>query len=465
MSQGYLRSNHRLIGLIQILLDAGIICFTFLTAFILYQNSIDKFSRPYALVMIAGVVIFYITAINTHLYDSWRSDQLNRHLSRLIKVWFVTMVVLVLLGWALKVSDYFSRVVIGVWIIATPIMLGISRWLMRRILGYFRSQGRNIRFIAVVGASKAGQAFIEEIKNNEWMGYVIKGQYDIDSLSNSEADREADSFLNLVDEVKKHHYDEVFIALPMSAEDTIVRLVDALSDSSTPVHIIPDLFTFNLMNARMTRIGTIPAISVFDSPHDDLSAALKRVEDMVLASLILVLISPLMVLIALMIKLSSSGPIFFKQRRYGVGGEEISVWKFRSMTVCEDGTHVPQAQKNDSRITPLGGFLRKTSLDELPQFINVLQGQMSIVGPRPHAVAHNELYRKNIHGYMLRHLVKPGITGWAQINGWRGETDTLDKMEKRVEYDLEYIQNWSIFFDLKIIALTVVKGFIDKNAY
>jgi putative colanic acid biosysnthesis UDP-glucose lipid carrier transferase len=459
MSQGYLRSNHRLIGLIQIMLDAAIIAATFLLAFILYKNNIEKFSRPYVLVMLAGVVIFYIAAINTHLYDSWRTDQLNRHLSRLLKVWFVTMVILVILGWALKVSDYFSRVVLGVWFFATPIVLGISRWLMRRVLGYFRAQGRNIRFIAVVGTSKAGQAFIEEIRSNEWMGYVIKGQYEIDNAGN------ASDFMHLVDEVKNHHFDEVFIALPMSAEDTIVRLVDALSDSSTPVHIIPDLFTFNLMNARMTRIGSIPAISVFDSPHDDLSAVLKRVEDVVLASVILLLISPLMLLIAVAIKLSSSGPVFFRQRRYGVGGEEISVWKFRSMTVCEDGAHVPQAQKNDSRITPLGAFLRRTSLDELPQFINVLQGQMSIVGPRPHAVAHNELYRKNIHGYMLRHLVKPGITGWAQINGWRGETDTLDKMEKRVEYDLEYIQNWSILFDLKIIALTIFKGFVDKNAY
>jgi putative colanic acid biosysnthesis UDP-glucose lipid carrier transferase len=209
----------------------------------------------------------------------------------------------------------------------------------------------------------------------------------------------------------------------------------------------------------------VPLVSVFESPIYGSNFFLKRLEDLVLGSLILLLISPFMLAIAIAVKLTSPGPAIFKQRRYGLNGEVIEVWKFRSMSVLEDGGHVPQAQKNDPRVTRLGAFMRRTSLDELPQFINVLQGQMSIVGPRPHAVAHNEQYRKLIHGYMLRHKVKPGITGWAQVNGWRGETDTMEKMEMRVKYDLDYINNWSLWLDLKIIVMTAFVGMRGKNAY
>ncbi|MDM7219684.1 exopolysaccharide biosynthesis polyprenyl glycosylphosphotransferase, partial [Klebsiella pneumoniae] len=203
----------------------------------------------------------------------------------------------------------------------------------------------------------------------------------------------------------------------------------------------------------------------FDTPLNGINMVFKRVEDVFFSIIILFLISPVLAVIALLIKLTSPGPILFKQIRYGMDGKAIKVWKFRSMKVMENDDRVIQATKNDTRVTKVGGFLRKTSLDELPQFINVLFGSMSIVGPRPHAVAHNEQYRKLIQGYMLRHKVKPGITGLAQVNGWRGETDTLDKMEKRIDYDLEYIRTWNIVLDIKIIFLTVFKGFIGKTAY
>ncbi|PIX80383.1 MAG: undecaprenyl-phosphate glucose phosphotransferase, partial [Piscirickettsiaceae bacterium CG_4_10_14_3_um_filter_44_349] len=210
----------------------------------------------------------------------------------------------------------------------------------------------------------------------------------------------------------------------------------------------------------------LPVISVYDTPLNSSTARmLKRFEDVTLSTLILILISPIMIALAIGVKLSSPGPILFKQKRYGLNGKEIKVYKFRSMTTQDNGATINQATKNDPRITKFGAFIRKTSLDELPQFINVIQGKMSIVGPRPHANAHNEQYRKLVPQYMQRHLVKPGITGWAQINGWRGETETLDKMEKRIEFDLHYINNWSLWFDIKIIILTVFKGFIDKNAY
>jgi putative colanic acid biosynthesis UDP-glucose lipid carrier transferase len=225
------------------------------------------------------------------------------------------------------------------------------------------------------------------------------------------------------------------------------------------------MFVTDLMQGRIDTVGEIPVVAVCETPFTGINGLVKRGSDIILSLLILLLISPVMLAIALSIAYTSPGPIIFRQRRYGLNGEEILVSKFRSMTVCEDGETVRQAQKNDRRITKVGAFLRKTSLDELPQFFNVLQGRMSIVGPRPHAVAHNELYRSMIKGYMVRHKVKPGITGWAQVNGWRGETDTLEKMKKRIDYDLAYLQNWSLRLDLYIILKTVTTVIKDQHAY
>jgi putative colanic acid biosynthesis UDP-glucose lipid carrier transferase len=231
------------------------------------------------------------------------------------------------------------------------------------------------------------------------------------------------------------------------------------------VYLAYDFGGFDLLRARWSSVGDVPVMGVVENPFHGGDGFAKRIEDIILASIILALIAVPMAFIAIGVKLSSRGPIFFRQRRYGLNGEEIGVLKFRSMTVCEDGNTVTQATKNDQRVTKFGAFLRRTSLDELPQFLNVLSGEMSIVGPRPHAVAHNEQYRALIQGYMRRHKVKPGITGWAQVNGWRGETDTLDKMEKRVQYDLEYINGWNLGLDLKIIAMTAWTVFRDKNVY
>jgi putative colanic acid biosynthesis UDP-glucose lipid carrier transferase len=239
----------------------------------------------------------------------------------------------------------------------------------------------------------------------------------------------------------------------------------ALGDTTVDVHLIPDMFTYNLLHARMGHVGEMQTISVYDSPMKGGSSLLKRVEDIALASIILCIIAIPMLIIAVAIKMTSKGPAIFKQNRYGMDGKKIKIWKFRSMTTQDNGDVVKQATKGDARITPLGAFLRKTSLDELPQFFNVLQGDMSVVGPRPHAVSHNEQYRKKITYYMLRHKMKPGITGWAQVSGWRGETDTDEKMEMRIKYDLHYIRNWSLWFDFKIVIFTIFRGFVGNNVY
>jgi putative colanic acid biosynthesis UDP-glucose lipid carrier transferase len=243
------------------------------------------------------------------------------------------------------------------------------------------------------------------------------------------------------------------------------QVLAALADTPIPTYLVPDLFAFTLLHARMTDIAGMPVVSVYGSPHYGMGGVVKRLEDVVLSLLILLLIAVPMLAIAVGVRLSSPGPVLYKQRRYGLSGEPVVIWKFRTMDVCEDDGAVTQAQRHDPRVTPFGALLRRTSMDELPQFINVLQGHMSIIGPRPHAVIHNEQFRKVIPGYMLRHIVKPGISGWAQVNGWRGETETLEQMEKRVEYDLEYIRNWSLWLDIKIIFLTVFRGLTGSRAY
>lgn len=265
--------------------------------------------------------------------------------------------------------------------------------------------------------------------------------------------------------VKSYNVQHIYIALPMSAQPRILALLDELRDTTASIYFVPDILSFNLIQANISTINGIPIVAVCESPFVGINSKIKRISDVALSLFILLLIAPLMLLIAIGVKLTSHGPVLFKQRRYGLDGKEIVVYKFRSMTVMEDNEQVNQATRNDPRITRLGSFLRKTSLDELPQFINVLQGRMSIVGPRPHAISHNEMYRSLIKGYMIRHKVKPGITGWAQINGFRGETDTLGKMQARIDYDLDYLRNWSLFLDLLIIFKTISVVIKDKNAY
>jgi len=274
-----------------------------------------------------------------------------------------------------------------------------------------------------------------------------------------------DDLPTLLAQMESQSIDYIFLCYPGDAQEKIIAAITALNDSTASTYLVPNLLQSDLLGSRWIMLGNTPLIVINDHPFYGGWWLLKKMEDIVLGALILLLILPIMLVIALVIKLTSPGPVLFKQRRHGLNGEVIKVYKFRTMTALDDGDIVVQASKNDPRITSIGKFLRRYSLDELPQFINVLQGTMSIVGPRPHAVAHNEYYRALINGYMQRHKVKPGITGWAQVNGLRGETDTIDKMQARVEYDTYYINHWSIGFDLKIILLTILTGANDKSAY
>ncbi len=316
-----------------------------------------------------------------------------------------------------------------------------------------------------MGAMPVGLKLAESLRDAQWMGFNVLGVYDDSETTLDTTIPKRGGFEQLIIDAKLGKIDRVYIALPMTQEKIIRDVVEELADSTCTVVLIPDIFMFDLLHSRTEEIDGVPVVSLVDTPMIGMNKLIKRLEDIILSVAILLFISPIFILIAILVKVTSPGPIIFKQQRYGIDGRGIAVWKFRSMAVMENGDDVIQAKKGDSRITPLGSFLRKTSLDELPQFINVLEGSMSIVGPRPHAIAHNELYRKMISGYMLRHKMKPGITGWAQINGWRGETNTLDKMQKRVDFDLDYIHNWSLSLDLKIICLSIFKGFVNKSAY
>lgn len=432
--------------------------------------NVDLQGPYYWFAIVWAEIFFLLFAESRGLYQSWRLVSISREASQVALVWAMAFVLLVVLAFSTKTSAIYSRLVIFSWALLAPLMLVVARLIVRLYLRELRKRGNNTRTLVIAGVSVSAQKLIAQIRSNPWLGFKIVGIYDDqpDAASKPFDDEQLQlrgDLKRMVQDVRTEGIDFVYITLPMHPEDRIVQLIDALADTTASVYVIPDFFVFDLLHARWFNLGSLPIVSVFESPFHGVDGWLKRAEDLLLGSLILLLISPLLLVIALAVRLSSPGPVIFRQRRYGLNGQIVEVWKFRSMTVCEDGDHILQAQIIDSRITPFGALLRRTSLDELPQFFNVLQGNMSIVGPRPHAVAHNEQYRRLIHGYMLRHKVKPGITGWAQVNGWRGETDTLEKMEKRIEFDLAYMRNWSLWLDLKIIWLTIWKGFSGKNAY
>lgn len=426
-------------------------------------------AERYVIMGVLGGFVFVTSAQLVGIYQNWRGRPFFNSIKLIIKAWGLTWAILIVIAFLYKDTQNFSRLAVTTWAFITPLILISYRLVIRAFLSKYRMQGNNVRKVAIIGAGKVGQHLTDVLQQNLWMGYKPVAFYDDhpELINTKIADIPV---LGKIDQVyidaKNNKFDEIYICLPLRVENKIKDLLNSLTDTTAIVKYIPDLFSFDLMHAKWADLKGIPVISVFDTPLNNTTAKLlKRIEDVILSSIILILISPILLIISILIKLTSPGPVIFKQKRYGINGQEIKVYKFRSMTTQDNGAVVKQATKNDSRITPLGAFLRRTSLDELPQFVNVLQGKMSIVGPRPHAVAHNEEYRDLVPKYMQRHLVKPGITGWAQVNGWRGETDTLEKMEKRVEYDLHYINDWSLWLDIKIIILTVFKGFINKNAY
>lgn len=389
----------------------------------------------------------------------------------LVLQWFWVVSLLLMMGFAFKVTDYFSRRVLFSWLLTTPVVMVTAHWLLRFLFNRCPLDESEMCRAVIVGLSDLSRKLDYQLKQHPLLGMICMGFFDDRCPERLSENRQQPSetllgnIASVSKFVKTHSVNHIYIALPMSGQPRILELLDELCDTTASIYFVPDIFLLDLIRANIRTIKEIPIVAVCESPIVGINSTIKRTFDVVLSLLILLLIAPLMLLIAIGVKLSSSGPVLFKQRRYGLDGKEFTVYKFRSMTVMEDGEQVNQAIRSDPRITRFGGFLRKTSLDELPQFINVLQGRMSIVGPRPHAVVHNEIYRRLIKGYMIRHKVKPGITGWAQVKGFRGETDTVEKMQSRIDYDLDYLRNWSLFLDLLIIFKTICVIIKDKNAY
>ncbi len=465
---GLIRGHHHVLVLGARVVDGLVIALGLSVACALYEVPWDA---QYAVAAALAVALFFVAGEATGMYRSARATPMKTTAARVWGTWAIVLPGLLVAAFFTKLSTEFSRVATLIWFVLAPSALTVWRVGLRLALQEIRWRGANSRTVAIAGLSQNGARLAKEIQATPWAGLKLRGFYDDrDRRSGRVHEGGGDwlivgSFRKLVEDARAGRVDIVYVALPLCAEPRIRQLVRELADTTASVHVVADLFVSDLLRSRWSAVGEVPVLSVFDAPFHGVDGWLKRVEDVVIGSLILIVIAVPMLLVAAAVKLTSKGPAIFKQRRYGLDGRDIIVWKFRTMTVCEDGDRVTQAKRGDARLTPIGAFLRRTSLDELPQFIQVLRGDMSIVGPRPHAVAHNEEYRGKITGYMLRHKVKPGITGWAQVNGWRGETDTLEKMRKRIEHDLEYIRNWELVLDLKIILLTVFGRKARRNAY
>ncbi|MDB5890316.1 MAG: sugar transferase [Polaromonas sp.] len=381
-------------------------------------------------------------------------------------VWIAGL--LLFLGFVTEYVYRLSIPVLGNWLWLAPVAQAAAHVFIRAAAPHLiRLQGPP-RSAVIVGMNDQGFALAEQIGESAYSGIKMLGFFD-DRSEERRGAREHYKLAGRIDQlpayVKKHRVQSIYLSLPMAARPRILQVLDGLKDTTASIYFVPDMFITDLIQGRSDSVCGVTVISVCDTPFRGVNGMLKRGSDIVLSLLILLLIFPLLLLIALAVKFESPGPVIFRQRRYGLDGQQIVVYKFRSMAVTEDGNQIAQAKKGDLRITKLGAVLRRTSLDELPQFINVLQGRMSIVGPRPHAVAHNEMYRTLIKGYMVRHKVRPGITGWAQVNGQRGETDTLDKMQTRIDFDLDYLRNWSLQLDIYIILKTIRLVFKDSSAY
>lgn len=468
-----LRKHGEFLASVFVVLDLLILTAAWILAYYLRHSSFwwstdtsNPYLHHYSLFLIPIWLTWVLLFKNIGLYKPRRIHSLFNEVLDVLKSSTISIIILITIGYFLKKDAYSRSVFTYFWILSVT-FLCIERLTLREILRIFRKRGYNTRNVIIVGAGDLGIKVADKIRDNRWSGLELIGFMDDKAPTGSKVNgtKVLGKIKELRQVIRDQKIDQIFIALPVQQYSKLLFITSVLSDELVTLRIVPDIYQAITLNAGIEEFDGMPLINLTETPMYGWSVIVKRITDIIVSSTALIGLSPLFIIISLIIKLTSSGPVIFKQKRYGLDGKEIKVYKFRSMSVCEDGSNVSQAKKGDSRITKFGWLLRRTSLDELPQFLNVLQGRMSVVGPRPHAVAHNEEYRKIVKSYMLRHKVKPGITGWAQVNGWRGETDTVDKMEKRVQYDLYYIENWSIWLDIKIILMTIWKGLVNKNAY
>lgn len=384
--------------------------------------------------------------------------------------WMVLLALLLAIGHATGyMPPYPLHVIVG-WALGTPLLLVLMTLGLDEIARRVVCQPGNFRSVVFVGYNDTSRYLAERFSRHAELCMAVKGFFDDRSperleWSGGPEHRLLGGLKDLPVFVKRHSIDVIFISLPLRHIRRVHDLLDALGDTTASLYYLPDVFVLDLIQARTGEILGVPVIAMCETPFHGLRGVVKRSMDLLIATVVLIVMAPALMAIAVAIKATSRGPVLFRQRRYGLDGREITIYKFRTMKVTEDGDWFAQASRNDARVTRFGHFLRRWSLDEFPQLVNVLQGRMSLVGPRPHAVGHNEAYRRLIKDYMVRHKVPPGITGLAQVKGYRGETPRLVDMQARVSFDLEYVRNWSLMLDLKILFMTVPKLFHSGKAY
>jgi putative colanic acid biosysnthesis UDP-glucose lipid carrier transferase len=402
------------------------------------------------------------------LYGSWRGRALPDMFIRLAASWGVVLLIGLFFSFLIHHVGNVSRLWLFYWYASGMLILIVYRSLAYYVLRLLRAKGFNNKRVVLVGYGSTGQELHRRSVEIDWAGYDIRAVH----ASPENVGKITDPKIELIDDLQmlhdyvvKNHIHEIWITLPLMASPKLQELQYLLRNTLVDVRWVPDVLGLQMLSNKMSNFLGFPVVDLNQPISSGLNGVVKEVFDKIFASVALIMLMPLFVVLGIMIKSTSPGPVFFRQPRLGLNGKPFNVYKFRTMKVHQEHAKVTQATKNDPRLTPIGGFLRRTSLDELPQFINVLLGDMSVVGPRPHAIQHNEMYKDLLEMYMLRHRVKPGITGWAQIHGHRGETDTVDKMAKRVEFDLDYIQNWSLWMDIRIIVWTFFRGWTGNNAY
>jgi putative colanic acid biosynthesis UDP-glucose lipid carrier transferase len=468
LPKGLLKEYSRAISMITRAMDMLTVFIAGWLSYVIKFQEINL-SSTYLSAMAIALALTPLIFSSFNIYVSLRGEGFIKHIMMLIQAICILVLILAGLAFFTKSGATFSRTWFSYWMMITLLLLILYRCSLFLFLRFMRARGLNERRVVIMGAGELGIKFAETVQQALWTGFRILTFIDDDAKNKPSSIHHIPVIqtpATLSDYLAHEEIDEIWLALPLRAETRVKEILFDLRHHTITTRFVLDIFGLDLLNHSVTDVAGFPVLNISSSPMIGINRLIKAIEDRVLAIMILMLISPILLIITLGVKCSSRGPVIFKQQRLGWDGRIIKVYKFRTMIEhSEEQGRITQATLHDKRVTPFGRFLRRTSLDELPQFINVLQGRMSIVGPRPHALAHNELYKDAIHTYMQRHRVKPGITGWAQVNGWRGETDTLTKMQKRIEYDLYYINNWSLKFDLKIIFLTLFRGFFSPNAY
>jgi putative colanic acid biosynthesis UDP-glucose lipid carrier transferase len=468
LPRGLLKEHSRLIAFFVCMMDAMMVGMAGIVAYLIKFNNISM-PFTYQIALVSGALLAPPLFSFFGIYESLRGKSILNHLMQVIQAMLGVTLLLAGLAFLTKSGETYSRVWFLLWMVMAVPLLVLIRYTVLCFLRLMRARGFNERRVIIVGANELGMKLAQTMQEAIWTGFRVVAFLDDYAKHPTTSVQRIPVIPTptlLAQYLRDEVIDEIWLALPLREEARVKEILFEIRHLTVTIRLIIDVFGLDLLNHSITDMAGFPVLNIRSSPMVGVNRLIKGIEDRSLAVIMLLLTSPLFLLIALCIKMTSRGPVFFKQARLGFDGRTITVYKFRTMVMHrEEGGQVTQATVHDKRVTSFGRLLRRTSLDELPQLINVLQGRMSIVGPRPHALAHNELYKDTVRAYMHRHHVKPGITGWAQVNGWRGETDTLSKMQKRVEYDLFYINNWSLGFDLKILFLTVIRGLIHRNAY